>query len=107
MDFTLWQRQDFLDFDARRQEVMQPATEELEAQAIEQEQNKLAYINKKLSAIGITRPSVITKEFVIGMLTMMNAEQFIGNDFSGWIDNQIVLFWDLETAFDDLVFRYL
>ena len=32
---------------------------------------------------------------------------FIWEDFNGWIDNQIKLFWNLETAFDDLVIRYL
>lgn len=77
MDFTQWTRDDFLAFDARRQEVFHPTPEELEIQAIEQEKNRLEYINQRLSAIGISRPSVITKEFVIGMLTQMKAEQFI------------------------------
>ena len=107
MDFSQWTRQDFLDFDTRRNEVMQPTLEELEAQAIEQEQVRLAHINKKLSVFGITRPTVITKDFVIDMLTQMKAEQFIGTEFSTWVDNQEILFGSLENAFDSLVLRYL
>jgi len=32
MDFSTWTRQDFLDFDARRTETMQPTPEETKAQ---------------------------------------------------------------------------
>lgn len=107
MDFSQWTRQDFIDFDSRRNEVMKPTSAELEAQAIEQEQSRLSYINQKLSALGITRPSVITKDFVIGMLTQMKAEQFIGKDFSTWVDNQILIYGSIDDAFDDLVSRFL
>lgn len=107
MDFSLWTRQNFLDFDAQRSLVMQPTQAELDTQAIEQEQARLMNINQKLSALGITRPSVITKDFVMWMLTELKAEQFIGDDFSTWVDNQEILFGSLETAFDDLVSRYL
>ena len=65
MDFSLWTRQDFIDFDTRRSIVMQPTQAEIDAQTLAQEQAKLAYINQKLSALGITRPAVITKDFVI------------------------------------------
>lgn len=106
-NFSLWTRQDFIDFDTRRSIVMQPTQAEIDAQILDQEQAKLAYINQKLSALGITRPSTITKEFVIWILTQLNAEQFIGNDFSGWVDNQEILFGSLETAFNELVLRYL
>ena len=64
-------------------------------------------INDKLSAIWITRPEIITKEFVLWLLEKLDAKQFVWEDLGKWIDNQIELFWSLELAFDDLVTRYL
>jgi hypothetical protein len=40
-------------------------------------------------------------------LETINAKQFVGEDLNWWIDNQLVLFGDLETAFNELVIRYL
>ena len=86
---------------------MQPTAEQIEADVIQAEQNRIANINSRLSVFGITRPETITKDFVLGILAQMHAEQFIWNDFSKWVDNQEILFGSLEKAFDDLVSRYL
>lgn len=105
--FSTFTREDWQEFDRIKNLPFQPTEEELEAQKLEQEQNRMNTINSKLANIWITRPELITKEFVIWLLTQLNAEQFIWNDFDLWVDNQILLFWDLETAFDDLVIRFL
>lgn len=107
MDFSQWTREDYLAFELRKAEVMKPTQTELDLQKAQELTNRKNAINIKLSLLWITRPEVITKTFVIWMLTQMKAEQFIGTDFSGWVDNQILLFWDIETAFDDLVARFV
>lgn len=105
--FSTFTKEDWIEFDRIKSLAFQPTEEELEAQRIEQEQNRLNTINYKLSNLWITRPEIITKEFVIWLLTQLNAEQFIWDDFETWVDNQVLLFWDIETAFNDLVIRYL
>lgn len=107
MDFSQWTREDYLAFELRKAEVMKPTQTELDLQKAQELTNRKNAINIKLSELWITRPEFITKEFVIGMLTQIKAEQFIGNDFSEWVDNQIILFGDIETTFDDLVIRFL
>lgn len=108
MDFSNWTREDFRDFDARRNEVFQPTPQEL-AQA--EEERATAFrnaIDAKLSAVGVIRPQALTKEFVISFLDSINASQFVGDDVPGWVDNQIALFdGSIDKAFDELVFRYL
>jgi hypothetical protein len=37
----------------------------------------------------------------------MNAQEFVGKDLSGWIDNQEKLFGSLEIAFTELLIRYV
>lgn len=64
-------------------------------------------INFKFINLWIIRLEVIIKEFVIWLLTQLNAQQFIWNDFDLWVDSQILLFGDLEAAFDDLIIRFL
>ncbi len=107
IDFTQLERVDFENFDKRRQEVMKQTQAEIDEQKEQELLNRTYAINWKLSALGITRPENITKDFVIGMLTQMNAAQFIGKDFEKWIDNQILIYWDLDNAFDDIVIRFL
>jgi hypothetical protein len=106
-DFTTWTREDFLAFDARRNEVFQPTPEELEAQRAEYETARASAISEKISKYGIVRPETVTKEFVLQFLTAIDAQQFVGSDLEGWVDNQTVLFGNLDTAFDELVLRYL
>lgn len=105
--FSTFTKEDWIEFDKLKSKAFEPTLEELETQRIEQEQARMNMINSKLANLWITRPEVITKEFVIWLLTQLKAEQFIWNDFDKWIENQKSLFWDLETAFDDLVLRYL
>ena len=105
--FSTFTKEDWQEFDRIKNLPLQPTTEELEAQRLEQEQNRINMINSKLTNLWITRPEVITKEFVIWLLTQLKAEQFIWDDFDWWVDNQILLFWDIETAFNDLVIRFL
>lgn len=107
MDFSQWTREDYLAFELRKAEVMKPTQTELDLQKAQELTNRKNAINIKLSELWITRPEFITKEFVIWILTQMKAEQFIGKNFSEWVDNQIILFGDIETAFDDLVSRFL
>jgi hypothetical protein len=38
---------------------------------------------------------------------MINAKEFVWDDVEKWVLNQIEVFWDLETAFDDLVYTRL
>ncbi len=107
MDFSQWTREDYMAFELRKAEVMKPTQTELDSKKAQELTNTKNAINIKLSLLWITRPEVITKTFVIWMLTQMKAEQFIGKNFSEWVDNQIILFGDIETAFDDLVSRFL
>lgn len=105
--FTTFTKEDWQQMETIKNIAFQPTQEELEVQRLEQEQARKDLINSKLSNFWIIRPETITKEFVIWLLTQMQAEQFIWADFETFIDNQIALFWDLETAFDDLVIRFL
>lgn len=105
--FSTFTREDWQEFDRIKSIAFQQKEEELEAQRLEQEQNILNTINSKLNNLWITRPETITKEFIIWLLTSLNAQQFIWDDFDWWIEDQILLFGDLETAFDDLVIRFL
>lgn len=105
--FSTFTREDWQEFDRIKNLPFQPTEEELETQRLEQEQARLDAINSKLSNLWITRPEIITKEFIIWLLTSLNAQQFIWDDFDWWIENQILLFGDIETAFDDLIIRFL
>lgn len=105
--FSTFTREDWQNFDNIRNIAFQPTQAEIDLQVQEQEQARINTINSKLTNLWIVRPQVITKEFVLWLLASMKAEQFIWEDFNGWIDNQIKLFWNLETAFDDLVIRFL
>lgn len=105
--FSLFTREDWQTFDNIRNIAFQPTQAEINLQIQEQELNRINTINSKLANLWITRPQIITKEFVLWLLTSMNAEQFIWKDFNGWIDNQTLLFGSLETSFDDLVIRFL
>ena len=105
--FSTFTREDWDEFDRIKNLPFQPTEEELEAQRLEQEQARINMINSKLTNLWITRPEVITKEFVIWLLTQLKAEQFIWDDFDWWIENQILLFGDIEKAFNDLVIRFL
>lgn len=100
-------KEDWIEFDRLKSKAFEPTLEEIETQRLEQEQAKIELIKTKLANLWITRPEVITKEYVIWLLTQLKAEQFIWDDFDKWIENQISLFGNLETAFDDLVLRYL
>jgi len=105
--FTTFTKEDWIEFDRIKWLAFQPTEQELEAQRIKQEQDRINIINSKLANLWITRPEIITKEFVILLLTQLKAEQFIWDDFDTWTDNQTILFNDLETAFDELVIRFL
>lgn len=105
--FSTFTKEDWIEFDKLKSKAFEPTLEELETQRLETQLNKKILIETKLANLWITRPEVITKEFVIWLLTSLNAEQFIWDDFNKWVENQKSLFWDLETAFDDLVLRYL
>ena len=107
MDFTTWTKQDFLDFDTRREELFTLTPEEIALQEIENDENIKLIVTDKLTTIWITRPEIITKEFCIELLTGFKAEQYIWDDFSSWVDNQIILFWDIEKAFNNLILRFL
>jgi hypothetical protein len=37
----------------------------------------------------------------------LNAKQWIWDDYNKFIDNQIILFWDLDTAFENLIITNL
>lgn len=107
MDFTTWTRQDFLAFDQRRSEVFQPTPEELEQQKAERDAYVKATVSAKLSAIGMQMPETITKDFAIEVLTAVNAKVFVGEDYSGWVDSQVAIFGDIETAFNQIILNYL
>ena len=108
MDFTTWTREDFLAFDARRQEVFTPTPEELEQQRLDHEQYMNDLVEQKLLAVGITLTEPITREFALQLLELINARQFIGEDLDKWVDSQIELFdGDLDKAFKQLVVNYL
>lgn len=108
MDFSNWTREDFNAFDARRNEVFQPTAQELAQAEAERAAAFRNAVNAKLSAVGVTRPQTVTKEFVVAFLNSIDAKQFVGDDVSGWVDNQIALFENnIGKAFDELVVRYL
>ena len=105
--FSTFTREDWNNFDNIRNLAFQPTQSEIDKQKIQQALYRKNEINSKLANLWIARPEIITKEFIIWLLTQMKAEQFIWDDFSWWIDNQILLFWDIETAFDELLLRFL
>jgi hypothetical protein len=105
--FSTFTREDWIEFDRLKWLAFQPTQEELEEQAKQQEEQKQLVITNKLQAIWITRPEVITKEFVLQLLEIINAKEFVWADLDLWIENQINLYWDLETAFNDLVYSRL
>lgn len=105
--FSTFTKEDWIKFDELKGKAFEPTLAELEVQRIEQEQARIELIKTKLANLWINRPETITKEYVIWLLTMLKAEQFIWNDFDKWVESQINLFWNIEIAFDDLVLRYL
>lgn len=62
---------------------------------------------EKLANLGIEYPETLTKEFVIWLLTQLDAKVFIWDNYDKWVDDQIILFGSLEEAFNDLVVRFL
>jgi hypothetical protein len=52
-------------------------------------------------------PSNITKERMLTVMKWLNANQFLWEDLSWYIDKQLELFWSLEKVMDNLVLTYL
>ena len=104
-----WQftKEDWNEFDRLKSLAFQPTQEELEEQARQQEKQKQLVITSKLQAIWIERPEVITKEFVLQLLETINAREFVWADLDWWVEKQCLLFGDIETAFNDLVYSRL
>ncbi len=100
-------RDDWQSMDMLRSIVFQPTQEEIDTQDQVLKTQKAELIASKLALLWVTRPETITKEFALSFLTSINAQQFVWEDLSVWIDDQAILFGDLDTAFDDLVIRYL
>lgn len=100
-------KEDWQEFDRLKNLVFQPTQEEIEKQKEEQEKQKQSLINSKLKAIWIEKPETITREIVLNLLEKLNAKQWIWDDYNKFIDNQIVLFWDLNTAFENLLINNL
>lgn len=105
--FSQFTREDWQQMETIKNIAFQPTQAEIDLQTQEQELARINAINSKLANLWITRPKIITKEIVLLLLTQIKAEQFIWADFEWWIENQIILFWDLETAFNELVLTYL
>ena len=105
--FSEFTKEDWIEFDRIKSLPFQPTQEELEEQARQQEEQKQLVITSKLQAIWIERPEVITQEFVLQLLEAINAREFVWADLDKWINSQIELFWDIETAFNDLVYSRL
>ena len=106
-EFANFTREDWNAYESFKAKAFEPTQEELETQRLEQENNKKLVIETKLKALWITRPQIVTKEFVLWLLNIINAKEFVWNDVEKWVLNQIEVFWDLETAFDDLVYTRL
>lgn len=102
MDFSKWTRQDFLDFDARRTEAMQPTLEELKAQEDAIEASKTAKYSDVLTANGFNPDSPITEDFVKSFFVSIDAKQYIW-DVDKWIESQIDLYWNVETGFKNFI----
>ncbi len=105
--FSTFTREDWQAMDTLRNTAFQPTQEEINTQSQQLQAQRTELIASKLALLWVTRPETITKEFALGFLTSINAEQFIWDDLSSWINDQEILFGDLDTAFDDLVIRYL
>lgn len=105
--FATFTKEDWKAFDNIRALAFQPTQEEIEAEKQKQAELKKATIQAKLKALWVTRPQVITKEYVLWLLNMINAKQWIWEDIDTWFSNQITIFWDIETAFDELVYSRL
>lgn len=107
IDFSTWTKEDFLAMEARREEVFALTTEEILASENQYKEKVKLAVTDKLANIWVTYPKVIDKSYVIEFLDNINAKQFVWADLEWWVDNQIYLFGDIESAFNDLVFRYL
>lgn len=53
MDFTTWTKQDFIDFDARREEVFAPVQADIDAQVQQQKQSMIDKVQSILSVYNI------------------------------------------------------
>lgn len=105
MDFSTWTRQDFLDFDARRAETMQPTPEELKAQeelVNTQKNEKYASI---LTSYWFEPDTKITPEFVKEFCTTVNAQEYIG-DIDKWVISQTELYGTLDNWFKNFILSY-
>lgn len=107
MDFSNWTREDFLAFDARRAEVFMPTQAELDVQAQQQAEFEAQQLQAKMTMLWLPTWTPITKELALHILQGMNAQQFIGENLEGWIDEQIELFGILDEAFKNFVIKYL
>lgn len=105
--FSEFTREDWREMDRLRSLSFKPTQEEIEAERKERERIKQETIANNLGKYGIAKPETITKEFVINFLSTIDAKQFIGENIEDWTDSQIELYWDIESAFDELVYTRL
>jgi len=105
--FSTFTKDNWIEFDRIKNLTFQPSQEELEEQIKQQKEYKQNLINSKLKTLWIERQEIITIEFALWLLEIINAKQFVWADLEWWLKNQIILFWDLETAFNELILRYL
>lgn len=107
MDYTTRTRQEWIDFDKARSKAFEPTQEEIDQQALEQEQARKQLIDSKLSSRWIIIPDILSKQWMLVALEWLNAKSFVWDDVEWWLDWQIELYWDIRSALDNLVITYL
>ena len=102
--FQTFTREDFKNLDKVRTDIFAATQEEIEAQKIKEEQEKMNTIQEILKKNNITPPIIFSHEFMLWFLAKIDAKKFIGDDYNKFIDDNIVLHWTMEKAFYNLVY---
>ncbi len=106
-DFSKRSRDDRKEFESIREKCFEQTEEERLQVEIENERRRKEIILQRITAKWITMPSNITKERMLTVMKWLNANQFLWEDLSWYIDKQLELFWSLEKVMDNLVLTYL
>ena len=105
--FETFTREDFRNLDKIRNDIFAPTQEEIEAENIRKEEEKMEVVRIKLAKYNITPPIPFSREFMLWFLSLLDAKEFIGNDYDKFINDKIELYWTMEKAFYELVYSEL
>ena len=105
--FETFTREDFKNLDKIRGDIFAPTQGEIEEENIRKEEEKMEVVRIKLAKYNITPPVPFTREFMLWFLDIINAKAFIWDNYEKFIDDNTIIYWTMEKAFNNLVYERL